>query len=90
VRSQIEKDKFIQQIGKPEIVITRELYSRIKEPFAEIGAIHLNFPIKVYIIDPTIIEYAEGNVEFSWSSSVNWFGEEGKQIREILWEMEII
>jgi len=90
VIKQKHQDNFIFQRGKPTTIITREIYSKIMERWDSTDMMEERFPIKIMHDDPTIKEYVEENVHFSWSNVINWFGDEGKRIKKILWEQKII
>ena len=79
--------------GKPTTKITRDIYSRIIDRWAELDMMEYNVPVKATVIDEDLEKekgYVEGNVHFSWSNVIDWFGgKEGRKIKEVLWEMGI-
>jgi hypothetical protein len=92
VTNQKQKGDFVFQRGKPNTKPNREIYSRIMERWDEPEMMNERIPIKARTLDPVLAAqkgYVESNVEFSWSNVINWFGDEGKRIKKVLWEMEI-
>ena len=86
------KGKFEFQRGKPNTKPNREIYSRIMERWDSPDMMDERIPIEARVLDAELADkegYVEGNVEFGWSNVINWFGDEGRRIKKILWEMEI-
>ena len=87
-----QKGEFVFQRGKPTTKPDREIYSRIMERWDSNDMMDERVPIEARVIDIEIEQeqgYVEDNVEFGWSNVINWFGDEGKRIKRVLWEMGV-